>query len=97
RRSLAEQGIAVRVVSMPSQDIFDRQEVAYRERILPRSIPTIAIEAGSTFGWHRYVGDTGITIGIDRFGASGPGDTVMAHFGFTASSVTERIRGLLSR
>ncbi|HNT28659.1 MAG TPA: transketolase [bacterium] len=96
RRLLAEQGIAVRVVSMPSQDLFDRQDTAYRERILPRHLPTIAIEAGSTSGWHRYVGDTGLAIGVDRFGASGPGDTVMAHFGFTAGAVAERVKDLLS-
>ena len=97
QRLLAEQGIAVRVVSMPSQDLFDRQDAAYRERIVPRRLPTISIEAGSTFGWHRYVGDTGLAIGVDRFGASGPGDTVMAHFGFTAPAIVERVKALLSR
>ncbi len=96
KKLLAAQGIALRIVSMPSQELFERQDIAYRNEILPPALPKISLEAGTTFGWHRYVGTDGLTIGIDRFGASGPGDTVMAHFGFTPEAVADRIARHLS-
>ena len=93
---LRTEGIAVRCVSMPSWDLFDAQVPAYRESVLPVNVrPRLAVEAGSTQGWHRYVGDGGDVIGIDRFGASAPGDTVMREYGLSVDHVCERARALL--
>ena len=89
-------GIAVRIVSMPSWDLFDSQPDAYRASVLPREVHArLAVEAGITQGWHRYVGDRGDVIGIDRFGASAPGDTVMREYGFTVENVCARAKALL--
>jgi transketolase len=85
---LAEKGIAARVVSMPSWELFEAQDPDYREDVLPRHVPKISVEAGSTFGWARWVD---ASIGIDTFGASGKGDRVLAHFGFSPDSVAERV------
>jgi transketolase len=85
-------GLSVRVVSMPSWELFAAQPDAYREHILPHDVPTLAVEAASTFGWERYADDT---IGIDHFGASAPGPTVMEQFGFTPEHVAARARTLI--
>ena len=85
-------GLSVRVVSMPSWDLFATQSDEYREAVLPVDVPTLAVEAGSTFGWERYADDT---VGIDHFGASAPGATVLAEFGFTPENVAARARALL--
>ena len=91
RQKLAEQKIQARVVSMPSWELFDLQPSEYRESVLPRSIrPRLAVEAGLPQGWHRYVGDSGEVIGIERFGASAPGNVVMEKLGFTVDHVVER-------
>ena len=95
RDQLAEDGIAARVVSMPSMERFDAQSNNYRTSVLPPDVPTLAIEAGITRGWHAYTGDTGAVIGLDRFGLSGPGDEVYAELGFTADRVANRARSLL--
>ncbi|HET8818711.1 MAG TPA: transketolase [Xanthomonadaceae bacterium] len=88
-------GDGVRVVSMPSTDVFDRQDAAYRESVLPKACrKRVAIEAGITGFWRKYVGLDGAVVGIDRFGASAPGDTLMAHFGFTVEHVVEVARAL---
>jgi transketolase len=85
---LGEHGIAARVVSMPSWELFDRQDEAYRERVLgPAGTPRVAVEAGVTLGWERWVGEHGAVVGIDRFGASGPGASVLKFFGFTPEHV----------
>ncbi|MEO6689230.1 MAG: transketolase [Dokdonella sp.] len=90
------EGIAVRCVSMPSWDLFDAQDAAYRDSVLPHGVRArLAVEAGSTQGWHRYVGDGGDVIGIDRFGASAPGDTVLREYGFSVDHVCERAKALL--
>jgi transketolase len=92
----ADDGRSVRVVSMPSWELFEAQPDAYREEVLPPSVPArVAIEAGATQGWERYVGPAGATIGIDRFGASAPGDTNMEKFGFTAENVVQTARRVL--
>jgi transketolase len=96
KKLLAAQGIALRIVSMPSQELFKQQDADYRESVLPRTLPKISLEAGVTFGWHRYVGTDGLAIGVDRFGTSGPGDAVMAHLGFTPAAVAARITTHLS-
>ena len=95
-RKLQEEGIAVRVVSMPSWDLFDVQPQAYRDSVLPPGIrPRLAVEAGSPQGWHRYVGDGGDIIGIEGFGASAPGDEVLAHYGFSVENICTRGKALL--
>jgi transketolase len=94
RELLAGDGISSRVVSMPSWDLFEVQADAVRDAVLPRGVPTLAVEAGASFGWERYAD---AVVGIDRFGASAPGPTVMAELGFTPEHVAERARALLGR
>ena len=89
-------GRRVRLVSMPSTDVFEAQDEAYRESVLPRAVRRrLAVEAGATLSWWRYVGSEGRIIGIDRFGASGKGGEVLAHFGFTADHITRELAELL--
>ena len=85
---LAQHGLRARVVSMPSWELFARQDDAYRARVLgPVGTPRVAVEAGVTIGWDRWVGERGAVVGIDRYGASGPGGQVLKHFGFTPERV----------
>src|SRR5215469_8194646 len=94
--SLNGAGRRVRLISMPSTEVFDAQDDAYREAVLPRAVTRrLAVEAAARQSWWRYVGSAGRVIGIDRFGASGKGAEVMAHFGFTADNVVQQLRGLL--
>jgi transketolase len=89
-------GRRVRLVSMPSTDAFDAQDAAYREAVLPRTVTRrLAVEAGATQSWWRYVGSGGRVLGIDRFGASGKGPDVFAHFGFSADNIGLQLRALL--
>jgi transketolase len=92
---LEGEGIGTDVVSMPSTERFDAQDVAYREDILPdvsnREILRVSIEAGATFGWERYTGLHGLRIGIDRFGASAPATDLYEHFGLTPDAITAKI------
>jgi transketolase len=94
RDLLAEEGISVRVVSMPSWDLFEACPVDQRHEVLPPDIPTLAVEAGSRFGWDRYADDV---VGIDRFGASAPGEVAMTDLGFNPEHVVERAHALLGR
>jgi transketolase len=92
----ADDGINVRVVSMPSWALFDAQPDAYRDAVLPPNVDVrLAMEAGRAQGWERYVGPKGRIIGIDRFGASAPGSTNMEQFGFTAEHVVDTVRAML--
>jgi transketolase len=84
---LAGRGIATRVVSMPSWELFAEQPEEYRRQVLPTGIPRLAVEAGVTLGWRDIVGDTGAVIGIDRFGASAPGAEIAERFGLTVEAV----------
>jgi pyruvate dehydrogenase complex dehydrogenase (E1) component len=86
-----EAEIPVRVVSMPSTNVFDRQDAAYRESVLPRGVPRVAIEAGVTDGWYKYVGLDGVVIGLDRFGESAPAGQLFKEFGFTAGNVVKAV------
>jgi transketolase len=95
-RALADKGIAVRVVSMPSTDVFDRQDVAYRASVLPRALPRVAVEAGVTAFWHKYVGLDGIVVGIDTFGESAPAGMLFKHFGFTIEKVVAAVEQTLA-
>jgi transketolase len=98
RELLAEQGVGVRVVSMPSWELFDAQPASYRDSVLPPQVTTrLAIEAGVTMGWSKYIGPTGSVIGLDRFGASAPYQVLMEKFGFTAEAVAERMLRLLKK
>jgi transketolase len=92
QKLLAGEGIAVRVVSMPSTSVFDRQPEAYRSSVLPPSIPKIAVEAGVTDLWRKYVGTEGRVVGLDRFGESAPASELFKHFGFTAENVAAAVR-----
>jgi transketolase len=93
---LAQQKVQARIVSMPSWELFDQQPKEYREAILPASVRArLAVEAALPQGWHRYVGDGGEVIGIERFGASAPGNVVMEKLGFSVDNVVERALGLL--
>ncbi len=95
---LAQEGVRARVVSMPSFELFAAQEEAYRKRVLPPSLRArVAVEAGATLGWERFVGDAGAIVGLDRFGASAPGDEVLRQYGFTPERVAETARGVLTR
>ena len=96
QQQLRQHNIQARVVSMPCWELFDEQPREYRESVLPPSIrPRLAVEAALPFGWHRYVGDAGDVIGVERFGASAPGNVVMEKLGFTVDHVVERARALL--
>ena len=97
RDVLAGRGLRARVVSMPSWDRFAAQLPAYRETVLPLEVPRMSIEAGASLGWERWVGSDGEIVAVDRFGASAPGDEVLAHFGFTADAVATRAQALLAR
>jgi len=95
RQKLTEKNIHARVVSMPSWELFDAQPKDYRDSVLPPSVRRrLAIEAGLPQGWHRYVGDGGDVVGIERFGASAPGNVVMEKFGFTVDNVVNRALAL---
>ena len=96
QKILADEGIAVRVVSMPSTNVFDRQDAAYRDSVLPRGMPRVAIEAGVTDFWRKYVGLEGAVVGIDRFGESAPAADVFKHFGFTPENVVKAVRSVLT-
>jgi len=95
QKLLAAEGIATRVVSMPSTSVFDRQDAAYRAAVLPHGVPRVAVEAGVTDFWRKYVGLEGAVVGIDRFGESAPGGELFQHFGFTPQRVAEVVRKLL--
>jgi transketolase len=94
---LAAEGIRARVVSMPSWRLFEEQPQSYRDAVLPPEVAArLAIEAGATFGWERWVGDAGAAIGLDRFGASAPAETLFEKFGFTVEAIVARARKLLA-
>ncbi|MHC1759056.1 MAG: transketolase [Negativicutes bacterium] len=92
---LEQKGYRVRVVSMPSWELFDEQSEQYRQSVLPAGVPVLSVEAGITMGWAKYTGAKGASLGIDHFGASGPGPTVMAKFGFTPENVMAQALALL--
>jgi transketolase len=92
---LAGQGIPVRVVSMPSTDVFDRQDAAYKAGVLPRGLPRVAVEAGVTGFWYKYVGLEGAVVGIDTFGESAPAGALFKHFGFTTEKVVAAVKSII--
>jgi transketolase len=94
QKLLRDSGLPVRVVSMPSTSVFDRQEANYRNSVLPRELPKVAVEAGVRDYWRKYVGLEGAVVGIDRFGESAPAGDVFKHFGFTAENVAQAVRSV---
>jgi len=97
REKLEKQGIRVRVVSLPCWNLFDAQPVEYREAVLPQEVPMLAIEAGISLGWRPYVGPGIAVVGVDRFGASAPGETVMSNYGFSVDHVTQQAIALVKQ
>jgi len=98
RKKLANYGVKARVVSMPCWELFEAQGDAYRESVLPKRVKArVSVEAGSPFGWHKWVGDEGAVIGVERFGASAPGEEVLKNLGFTAEHVTSAALRVLGR
>ena len=95
QKQLADAGVPVRVVSMPSTSVFDRQSPEYRGSVLPQGLPRVAVEAGVTDFWRKYVGLEGAVVGIDRFGESAPAGDLFKHFGFTAENVAQAVRGVV--
>ncbi len=94
---LKEENIAARVVSMPSWELFEKQDKAYKEKIFPGTLrKRLAVEAGSTLGWHKYITDEGDVIGINKFGESAPGEVLMKEYGFTIENVVKKAKDLLS-
>jgi len=95
QKLLAAKGKKVRVVSMPSTDVFDAQDAVYRESVLPKGAKRVAVEAGVTDGWYKYVGLDGKVVGLDRFGESAPAGQLFKHFGFTAENVVKAVEEIL--
>jgi transketolase len=97
KQILAQKNVPVRVVSLPSTSVFDRQEAAYRNSVLPAGLPRVAVEAGVTDFWRKYVGLEGEVVGIDRFGESAPAGELFKHFGLTAEAVAAAVEQRLKR
>jgi transketolase len=95
QQQLAAAGVAVRVVSMPSTNVFDRQDEAWRAAVLPPGVPRVAVEAGVTDGWYKYVGLEGAVVGLDRFGESAPAGALFTLFGFTPENVARTVMSVL--
>jgi transketolase len=95
QKALAGEGINVRVVSMPSTNVFDKQDQAYKDSVLPRGVNRVAVEAGVTGGWYKYVGLEGAVVGMDCFGESAPAPELFKHFGFTVENVVSTVKGVL--
>ncbi len=93
RELLAAEGIAVRVVSMPSTTVFDRQDVTYKRKVLPDNLPRIAVEAGVSDFWWKYRCDA--VVGIDRYGESAPAQALFELFGFTPANVADTVRAVV--
>jgi transketolase len=97
-RKLAEDGTAVRVVSMPCWELFEAQPTEYREEVLPPEVKArLSIEPGVSLGWERWVGDRGGCVSLEHYGASAPGTTVLEQFGYTVDNVVARAAALLER
>jgi transketolase len=94
QKLLAGEGIPARVVSMPSTSVFDRQDAGYRNAVLG-ALPKVAVEAGVSDYWRKYVGLDGAVVGIDRYGESAPAADLFKHFGFTPAKVAEAVRSIV--
>ena len=94
--ALKNEGVAVRVVSMPSTDVFDRQDAAYKAGVLGKGLPRVAVEAGVSDFWYKYVGLEGAVVGIDTFGESAPAGVLFKHFGFTVDNVVAKVKSVIA-
>ncbi len=94
-QALESEGIGADVVSMPCWELFEAQDRAYRDDVIPHDVPAVSIEAGTTMGWHKYVGRDGLTIGIDRFGMSAPDTDLFPYFGLTVAAIIPQIKAKL--
>ena len=94
---LEKAGIKARIISMPSFHIFDEQEESYRDSIFPHGVPKVAVEAGATMGWWKYVGRDGSIVGLDHFGGSAPGPEVLEHFGFTPENIVKAAQAAIAK
>ncbi|MEO7529754.1 MAG: transketolase C-terminal domain-containing protein [Sediminibacterium sp.] len=98
QKKLTEDGIAVRVVSMPSWELFEKQDAQYKEKIFPKTIrKRLAVEAASPLGWHKYVTDEGAILAMHRFGESAPAEDLYKEFGFTIENVVATAKMLLQK
>ncbi|MFJ7729265.1 transketolase [Neobacillus sp. NPDC097160] len=98
QKALAGEGVHVSVVSMPSWDRFEQQSKEYKDSVLPKNVKKrLGIEVGASFGWHKYTGDEGDVLAIDKFGASAPGEKIMEEYGFTVNNVVARVKALLQK
>jgi transketolase len=94
---LSSGGVRARIISMPNPDLFLRQEEAYRESVIPADIKArVAVEAGVTSGWNQFVGDRGIVVGVDQFGASAPAGALFEEYGLTVANVSQAVRDSLA-
>src|SRR5690606_21112128 len=89
---LAKENIPVRVVSMPSTSVFDRQSAEWQDSVIPSTMPAVSVEAGVTAGWYKYIGRNGVAVGLDTYGESAPAGVLFKHFGFTAENVANRVK-----
>ncbi|MCJ7680062.1 MAG: hypothetical protein MUP70_04985 [Candidatus Aminicenantes bacterium] len=97
REKLETQTIRARVVSLPCWNLFDQQPVEYKEAVLPPDVPTLAIEAGVSLGWQPYVGKGIAVVGVDRFGASAPGEIVMREYGFSVEHIIQQALAVIKQ
>ena len=98
QKALEGEGIYASVVSMPSWDRFEEQSKEYKESVIPKTVKKrLAIEMGSSLGWHRYAGDEGDVLAIDQFGASAPGEKIIEEYGFTVENVVARVKALFTK
>ena len=95
QKALSEQGVHVSVVSMPCTNLFDRQDQAYKDSVLPKGVKRVAVEAGITGFWYKYLGLDGAVVGMDCFGESAPAADLFKHFGFTTDNVVKAVKGIL--
>jgi transketolase len=97
QKKLEADGIRARAVSMPSHELFARQDETYRNSVLPKGIKRIAMEAAHPMSWYRWVGDDGVILGIERFGASAPAATIYTHLGITVDRLVETAKKLVGK
>jgi transketolase len=97
QKKLEADGIRARAVSMPSHEIFARQDQAYRDSILPKGVKRIAMEAAHPMSWYKWVGDDGVIIGLERFGASAPGPTIYEHLGITVDHIVQTAKQIIGK
>jgi transketolase len=90
--TLEKEGVAIRVVSMPCTEVFDAQDPSYKAAVLPEGLPRVAVEAGVSDYWYKYVGLNGAVVGIDTYGESAPANVLFKHFGLTAQAVVDSVK-----